>query len=44
MSKATIYKVGYAVQVATFTQVDAKLANGVYWAKFWIALAVSILF
>lgn len=37
-----IVKVAIIIQTVLYLQPDAKLANGVYWAKFWMNLATSI--
>lgn len=39
-----MYKILYTIQVALYVQPDAKVANGVFWTKFWIGILAAILF
>lgn len=37
-----VMKIVAIAQTVLYLQPDAKLANGVYWTKFWIALATQL--
>ena len=43
MLTVTIAKLSYAITLALCTQPDAKIANGMYWANFWLTLLNNIL-
>lgn len=35
-----MYRALYLVQLALFAQPDAKIANGIYWTRVWLTLAM----
>ena len=37
-----MYRAMYIVQLALFAQPDAKIANGIYWTRVWLSLAIGL--